>query len=150
MGLTKASLVSILALAPYLPIVEQARVNNGLVNIVILTFEKDRRIMRKVIALSTALAFTALGMACGGAPTTNNANANKTIANAMNAANSAMANASNQVSNAMSQANNAMATANSAMANANHMGNGNAMNSMKSNMNTTHPMANSNANKPAH
>gem|GEM_PF-737947 len=104
-----------------------------------LIFEKNRRIdfsMKKAIALSALLAMGALGMACGGSENTNT-NANKAVANAMNAANSAMANAANQISNAMKEANTAMNTANSAMAN--------ASNAAKT-MNTA-PAANANANK---
>jgi hypothetical protein len=95
--------------------------------------------MKKVIALSTLLALSALGMACGGETTNTAANANKTVANAMNSAGNAVnaagnavnaagnavnaagnaANAAtNSVSNAMKPAN--AATGNSAMSNAAH------------------------------
>ena len=84
-----------------------------------LIFEEDRRItfnMKKVIALSTLLALSALGMACGGDTATNNAaaNANKAVANAMNAA----ANAMNTAANTMANAANSVANAANAATNA--------------------------------
>ncbi len=101
------------------------------------SFEEDRRInldMKKIIALSTFLALSALGMACGGDTTANNA-ANKTAVNAMNSA----ANAANSAANAMANAANSMANSANSMAN--------AANSM-ANKPANAPMANAaNANK---
>ena len=47
--------------------------------------------MKKIIALSAVLVMGALGMACGESANNANANANKMVANALNAANAAAA-----------------------------------------------------------
>ena len=102
------------------------------------SFEEDRRInldMKKIIALSTLLVLSALGMACGPDTSNANANANKAAVNAMNAA----ANAANSAANAMANAANSMASSANSMAN--------AANSM-ANKAANAPMANAaNANK---
>jgi len=100
--------------------------------------------MKKIIALSAVLVMGALGMACGDSAANNTANANKMVANAMNAANSAMANAANQLANANAQMSNAMSTANSMVSNANKM----ADNKMADNKMADNKMANSNVKKP--
>jgi flavin-dependent dehydrogenase len=63
--------------------------------------------MKKVIALSTLLALSALGMACGDAGANNAAANNKGVANAMNAA----ANAANTAANTVANAANTVANA---------------------------------------
>ncbi|MEO8042094.1 MAG: hypothetical protein ABI646_05755 [Acidobacteriota bacterium] len=105
-------------------------------NKVSIIFEKDRRVhleMKKIIALSSLLALTAMGMACGDSAANNSAaNTNKAVANAMNSAANAMNTAANQAAMAANQAAtaantaaNTMKPANSAPmmnANANHNG----------------------------
>lgn len=86
----------------------KAALGKNKVNVI---FEEDRRHtfnMKKIIALSTLLALSALGMACGPEANTNTA-ANKAVANAMNAANAAVANAVNAVNAAVANATNKMA-----------------------------------------
>ena len=91
--------------------------------------------MKKIIALSTLLALSALGMACGGDAANNTAaNTNKTVANSMNAAANAMNAAANQAATAANTAATAANTAANSMAN--------ASNATKP---TTAPAANSNA-----
>jgi hypothetical protein len=60
--------------------------------------------MKKIIALSTLLALSALGMACGGDAANNTAaNTNKNVANSMNAAANAMNAAANQAATAVTR-----------------------------------------------
>jgi hypothetical protein len=92
--------------------------------------------MKKIIALSTLLAFGALGMACGDTATNNTAvNANKTIANAVNQ----VANAANQAATAANAAANQAATAANAISN--------AANAATANKPAGNTAANSNSNK---
>lgn len=95
--------------------------------------------MKRIFALLAVLVIGALGMAaCGGdaknTAANNVANANKMVANAMNAVNSAMSQANsamNAASNAMSQANSAMNAVSNAMKAANTMKPGDAKSDSK-------------------
>ncbi|HUR99185.1 MAG TPA: hypothetical protein VMZ26_14050 [Pyrinomonadaceae bacterium] len=77
--------------------------------------------MKKIIALSTLLAFGALGMACGGDAANNstaNANSNKSANAALSNANAALANANSQIQTAANQISNAASQTNSTSSNA--------------------------------